>query len=205
MSAAPPACGRLLVASMMAGLLGACGHVPASSGRATIASAADADAGVAVDAFYRARLQAHAAGHAEGLPDSAQLGRQAPLLTEALLQRLQRARVRQAIWIAIHDAAGTAPLSEGDLFSSARTGEVLLGFVVADTVAVGVDVRQTTVDLQAHTPQAGAPTIGARHWRDQAVLRREQGRWKLDDIVFAAAPSRGSSRRLSEMLDEAFE
>lgn len=117
-------------------------------------------------AFYRQR----AAEAFYGLPDPAQLAKLSPHLSSGLASALARARDEQ---LRCRDAFPNdiPPWSQGDLFTSHFEGHTRL------------DVREVTpsnFDLLFEY-RAGTARFD---WRDRALMRRERGRWVIDDLWY---------------------
>ena len=169
--------------------------------RAHAAVAADervpAQAIEAASAFYRLHLRAYADGSSAGLPQGARLAAYEPLLTRALRARLQKALRLQDRFIAEHPG-DKPPLIEDDVFSSAFQDENLVGFApgAAEALAGG----RARIDIVLTVVAAPDP---ARQRHDRALMRREDGAWKLDDIEFDPTGA-GGNARLSLVLEEAF-
>lgn len=194
---------RLVVAGLGIALLAtaACGHAaapePARAQAAVAAARVPAAAIEAASAFYRLHLRAYADGSSAGLPQGPRLAACAPLLTRALRARLRKALDQQNRFIAEHPG-DKPPLIEDDVFSSAFQDERIVGFAPGDAEALAggrarIDIALTVV----------AEPDPARQRRDRALMRREDGVWKLDDIEFDPAGA-GGNARLSLVLEEAF-
>ncbi|WP_223620290.1 YbjP/YqhG family protein [Lysobacter sp. ESA13C] len=174
---------------------------------ATADDTARSDAAAA--AFYRAHLRGYGedgapamSGFASGLPRGARLAAYRPLLTRALWQRLERAQRAQTAFIAAHPDL-KPPLIEGDVFSSAAQDEMILSFALGRRTAISVDAERVQILLTgSDLPEGQGP---GRQWRDDALMRREDGVWKLDDIEFDTADGSTPRTRLSKILDEALQ
>ncbi|MGO1002269.1 hypothetical protein [Lysobacter sp. CA196] len=186
---------------------------------ATTAAPAEADdtvrgdAAAAAAAFYRAHLHRYGDedapttyGFASGLPRGARLAAYRPLLTRALWQRLeraQRAQRAQTAFIAKYQGDMKPPLIEGDVFSSAAQDEMILSFALGRRSAMGADAERVQVVLTgSDLPEGQGP---GRQWRDEALMRREDGMWKLDDIEFDNDGGSTPRERLSHLLEKALE
>lgn len=175
--------------------------VPAASSSPQDGERAQADAAAAAAAFYAAHLRAYADGSVSGLPQGERMASYRPLLTRALLQRLERAQRLQTAFIAAHPDE-KPPLIEGDAFSSAYQDEWIGAYAPGASSATGADSARVTIALTgAYPPGVDGP---ARRWTDAALMRREDGTWKLDDIEFDVEGSALPHERLSRVLDEAF-
>ncbi|SDW33536.1 hypothetical protein [Lysobacter enzymogenes] len=195
---------RLAVVGLAMALLAtvACVHTAAPEpARAHAAVAADARVPVeaieAVSAFYRLHMRAYADGSAAGLPQGPRLAACEPLLTRALRARLQKALRLQDRFIAEHPG-DKPPLIEDDVFSSAFQDENLVGFAPGAAEALAGD--RARIDIALTVVAEPDP---ARQRHDRALMRREDGAWKLDDIEFDTAGA-GGNARLSLVLEEAF-
>ena len=197
-------CRRFAMAGLGIALLAtaACVHTAAPEpARAHVAVAADArvpaEAIEAASAFYRLHLRAYADGSSAGLPQGPRLAACEPLLTRALRARLQKALRLQDRFIAEHPG-DKPPLIEDDVFSSAFQDENLVGFAPGAAEALAGD--RVRIDIASTVVAAPDP---ARQRHDRALMRREDGAWKLDDIEFDPTGA-GGNARLSLVLDEAF-
>jgi hypothetical protein len=188
---------------------------PAATGATAESTAAGdsvrGDAAAVAAAFYDAHLRRYGdesnaparSGVASGLPRGARLAAYRPLLSHALRQRLERAQLAQTAFIAKHGSEMKPPLIEGDVFSSAAQDEMILSFALGRRSAIGADTERVQIVLTgSYLPEGQGP---GRQWRDDALMRREGGLWKLDDIEFDG--DRGSTPRvrLSHLLEEALE
>lgn len=174
---------------------------PASVPAPAAADAADArvpaEAIEAASAFYRLHVRAYADGSAAGLPQGERLAACGPLVTRALRERLREALRLQDRFIAEHPG-DKPPLIEDDVFSSSFQDENLLGF--APGRATMLADGSARIDIVLTVAAAPDPP---RQRRDYALMRREDGAWKLDDIEFDRSGA-GGNARLSLVLDEAF-
>jgi len=174
---------------------------PAPASAQSGASAADArvpaQAIEAASAFYRVHVRAYADGSSAGLPQGARLAACEPLATRALRERLRRALRLQERFIAEHPG-DKPPLIEDDVFSSAFQDENLLGFAPGRATMLADGVARIEIVLTV----AAAPDP-PRQRRDYALMRREDGAWKLDDIEYDRSGA-GGNARLSLVLEEAF-
>ncbi len=153
------------------------------------ASVAYADAASAAAAFYRL----HVNEGVGGVPTGAALLRYRPLLTQRLLQALEAAgRAHDAAVAA--DPGSKPPFADGDVFSSLFEGPD--GFDLGQALALGEDAARIVVRLR-HGEGADAA-----HWKDVAVMRREDGGWKLDDIEFGGRWDFAQGGTLLEHLRE---
>lgn len=171
--------------------------VPAQTAADAAEARVPAEAIAAVSAFYRLHVRAYADGSAAGLPQGARLAACEPLVTRALRERLRVALRLQDRFIAEHPG-DKPPLIEDDVFSSSFQDENLLGF--APGRATMLADGSARIDIALTVAAAPDPP---RQRRDHALMRREDGAWKLDDIEFDRSGA-GGNARLSLVLDEAF-
>lgn len=178
----------LALSLIAAGLLTACGSKPAAEVAAAPTAAPIAALPAAAPEQVVADLYAAlAAARPSGAPTDAQRLILAPLLSAELTGLLQRADAARA---AARAAAPTEkpPFTDGDLFSSLFEGPTAFAVGKAVSAAAAPGGRlgdlQVPVDLR-HTidPAAGGgePAI----WTDTVLLREENGRFVVADIVFS--------------------
>ena len=185
----------LIAGLSLATVLNACapGPTSAQNEHATAPTATqtsdDIDARGVVEQFYTMHLRERTGG----APEAARMAHYRPFLSRRLFGQLeQAARIRDQA-IADHPDE-KPPFVDGDLFSSLFEG--------ATSFEIGVPVSQK--DGREHVPvnfsysEAGTP---AERWTDTAVLVREDGAWKLDDVEYGGAWDFASKGRLSRMLE----
>lgn len=129
------------------------------------------DAAQAARDLY-ARIMADAAS---GLPSSESMLTLAPLMSASMRAAIEKARVRQQAFIAAHPDE-KPDFIEGSLFTSLFEGPSALESATA--VANG---DSAVVEVGFVHAQAGAETF---RWKDQTLLRCEEGRWRLDDVRY---------------------
>lgn len=165
-----------------------------------VSGAADAPAGgprTAADRFYSAYLRHREHG---GLPSGTLLERLTPLLSGRLRGQLVAARAYQADWIARHPdetspdggppVVDKPPLVDGDLFSSLFEGP--------ESYRIGRAVR----DGEGWRVQVRFRYEGSR-WEDAVAVRKEGGRFVVDDVVYGGAGDFNPPGRLSKALADA--
>ena len=146
---------------------------------------ADAPEAVACG-FYAAVVEAHPVG----LPSSEEMTTLAPYLSTSLRSAIEEARAYQAAYATAHPDE-KPPFADGSLFTSLFEGADRFELVRVDEGPgrdTGVVVRLGYQD--------------AAPWEDTVVLRREEGRLVVADVVFGGAGAFNPPGRLSEMLRE---
>jgi hypothetical protein len=131
----------------------------------------NSDAAQAARDFY-AKVLADAPS---GLPSSASMLKLAPLMSASMRAAVEKARIRQQASIAAHPDE-KPDFIEGSLFTSLFEGPTALESATA--VANG---DSAVVEVGFVYAQAGAETL---RWKDQALLRCEEQRWRLDDVRY---------------------
>jgi hypothetical protein len=129
----------------------------------------DSPVGV-VARFY----ELHAAHVGAGAPDAGRLATYAPLLTRGLVAALERAGAERDRAMAA-EPGEKPPFVEGELFGSLFEGYTR---VQPLTVATEGDHARVPVCL------AYADASGRTEWTDTVVLLREDGAWRIDDVVY---------------------
>ena len=129
------------------------------------------DAAQAARDLY-ARIMADAAS---GLPSSESMLTLAPLMSASMRAAIEKARVRQQAFIAAHPDE-KPDFIEGSLFTSLFEGPSAL-----ESAAAVANDDSAVVEVGFVHAQAGAETF---RWKDQALLRCEEGRWRLDDVRY---------------------
>lgn len=152
------------------------------------ASCKDGDAALAARDFY-ARIMADAAS---GLPSKESMSKLAPLMTASMRAAIEKARVRQQAFIAAHPDQ-KPDFIEGSLFTSLFEGPNALESATA--VASG---DSAVVEVGFVHAQAGAEAV---RWKDQALLRCEEGRWRLDDVRYGGDWDFASKGQLKQALE----
>lgn len=155
-----------------------------------VSGAADAPAGgprTAVDRFYGVYLR-HRGG--ASVPTGDLLERLTPLLSERLRAQLVAAHAYREGWIARHASDEKPPLTDGDLFSSLFEGpkSYRVGRASRDGDGWRVQVRFRYEDSR---------------WEDAVIVRKEDGRFVIDDVVYGGAGEFNPAGRLSETLASA--
>jgi|GEM_PF-23289 len=186
---------RLVLAALILPVLAACGRSPAPAPADASATPPAAPAAVPADAAAllaaapeRVVADLYAALSAQrpsGAPTDAQRAVLAPLLSAELIGLLQRADAARS---AARAAAPPEkpPFTDGDLFSSLFEGPT--GFAVG-APASGADVpggRLGDVRVPVTLTHGADAAAGgkATTWTDTVLLREENGRFVVADIVF---------------------
>lgn len=146
------------------------------------------DAAQAARDFY-ARIMAEASS---GLPSSESMVKLAPLMTSSMRAAVEKARVRQQAFIAAHPDE-KPEFIEGSLFTSLFEGPSALES--ASAVANG---DSAVVEVGFVHSETGSETF---RWKDQALLRCEQGRWRLDDVRYGGDWDFASKGQLKQALE----
>lgn len=109
-----------------------------------------------------------------GVPDAAQMEAYKPLLTRPLIAALERARAeRDAAMASTPDEK--PPFVEGALFAS-----LFEGYTSVQPVTLATEGWESRVKVCFAYAQGGART----EWTDTVVLRKEDGVWRIDDVVY---------------------
>lgn len=148
----------------------------------------DGDAAQAARAFY-AKVMADGI---RGLPSKENMNALAPLMTASMRAAVEKARVRQQAFIAAHPDE-KPDFIEGSLFTSLFEGPTAL----ESASAVAKD-NGAVVEVGFAYAQAGAETF---RWKDQALLRCEEGRWRLDDVRYGGDWDFASKGQLRQALE----
>ena len=143
-------------------------------------SCKNSDAAQAARDFY-ARIMTDAAS---GLPSKESMGALAPLMTASMRAAIEKARVRQQAFITAHPDE-KPDFIEGSLFTSLFEGPTALE-------------SATAVEVGFVHAQAGSETF---RWKDQALLRCEQERWRLDDVRYGGDWDFASKGQLKQALE----
>ena len=159
-----------------------------SAPQTTQAGCKDGDAAQAARDFY-ARIMADAV---RGLPSKENMSTLAPLMTASMRAAVEKARVRQQAFMAAHPDE-KPDFIEGSLFTSLFEGPT----AVESASAVAND-NGAVVEVGFVYAQAGAETF---RWKDQALLRCEQGRWRLDDVRYGGDWDFASKGQLKQALE----
>jgi hypothetical protein len=144
----------------------------------------DTPAGV-VHGFY-----ALDAVHAGGAMDAAALAGAAPMLTRELAAALERARAERDRSLAEHPG-DKPPFVEGALFSS-----LFEGYTSALPLTVATEGDHARVPVCF----AFADDSGRTEWTDTVVLRKEDGAWRIDDVVYGGQWDFANTGTLREAL-----
>lgn len=134
----------------------------------------DSDPVEKAEDFYQKIISARV----RGLPSPEAMSDFAPLLSQAMQQAIEQARTRQQARIAAHPDE-KPEFIEGDLFTSLFEGPTGVESArvkkAGDLVAVEVSFVHGTRDNQPS------------RWKDVALLRCEQGDWRVDDVHFGGS------------------
>jgi hypothetical protein len=148
----------------------------------------DSPVGV-VARFY----ELHSAHVGAGAPDAGRLATYAPLLTRDLVAALTRAGAERDRAMAA-EPGEKPPFVEGELFGSLFEGYTR---VQPLTVATEGDHARVPVCL------AYADASGRTEWTDTVVLRKEDGAWRIDDVVYGGQWDFANSGTLRDALPKA--
>lgn len=148
----------------------------------------DGDAAQAARDFY-ARIMADAAS---GLPSKQSMTKLAPLMTASMRAAIEKARVRQQAFIVAHPDE-KPDFIEGSLFTSLFEGPSAL----ESASAVAKD-GSAVVEVGFVHAESGAEAF---RWKDQALLRCEEGRWRLDDVRYGGDWDFASKGQLKQALE----
>jgi len=160
----------------------------ASTSKAVEAGCKNSDAARAARDFY-ALIAADAAS---GLPSSASMLKLAPLMSASMRAAVEKARIRQRSSIAAHPDE-KPDFIEGSLFTSLFESPSALESATA--VANG---DSAVVEVGFLYAQAGAETL---RWKDQALLRCEERRWRLDDVRYGGEWDFAPKGQLKQALE----
>lgn len=155
-------------------LLAACGGCASASRPASV-----------VDGFYSTYLPVRAGG----LPSGDELRRLQPFLSQRLYGLITAALDEQKDWIEKNPPDEKPPFVDGDYFSSLFEGPSSFQIVRTEEVPEGWHVH---VRFRYDT---------APEWEDVIIVKREGGRYVIDDILFSGAGSFNPPGRLSERLE----
>jgi hypothetical protein len=148
----------------------------------------DSPVGV-VARFY----ELHAAHVGAGAPDADRLATYAPMLTRDLVAALERAGAERERAMAANPGE-KPPFVEGELFGSLFEGYTL---VQPLTVATEGDRARVPVCL------AFTDASGRTEWTDTVVLRKEDGAWRIDDVVYGGQWDFANTGTLRDALPKA--
>lgn len=129
-----------------------------------------------------------------GLPDARQLARLSGLLSARLAALIEAARAQQARFQREHPGE-KPPFIEGDLFSSLFEGPT--GFEVGAVERSGDRARASMNFSHVDTPSPGQTF----RWRDDVLLVREQGQWRVDDVEYRGDWPFAARGRLTRQLE----
>lgn len=187
----------LITGLSLAALLNACspsstpaqGAAQSTPEPAASQASADIDARGVLEQFYAMHLRERTGG----VPEETKMASYRPFLSKRLMGQLEQAAHERDQAITDHPDE-KPPFVDGDLFSSLFEG--------ATSFEVGVPVAQKDgrerVPVNFSHSEAGTPT---ERWTDVAVLVREDGGWKLDDLEYGGDWDFASKGRLSNTLD----
>jgi hypothetical protein len=148
----------------------------------------NSDAAEAARGFY-AKVLADAPS---GLPSSASMLKLAPLMSASMGAAVEKARIRQQAFVAAHPDE-KPDFIEGSLFTSLFEGPTALE---SATAVAGGD--SAVVEVGFVYAQAGAETL---RWKDQALLRCEEQRWRLDDVRYGGEWDFAPKGQLKQALE----
>jgi hypothetical protein len=148
----------------------------------------DTPAGVA-QAFY----DLHAAHAGGGVPDADEMAKAAPMLTHELVAALDRARAERDRALKEHPVE-KPPFVEGALFSS-----LFEGYTHARPLTVATEGDHARVPVCF----AFADASGRTEWTDTIVLRKQDGTWRIDDVVYGGQWDFANTGTLREALPKA--
>lgn len=151
-------------------------------------SCKDSDPAQAARDFY-ARIMADAAS---GLPSTGSMPKLAPLMTSSMRAAVEKARVGQQAFIAAHPDE-KPPFIEGSLFTSLFEGPSAL-----ESATAARNGDSAVVEVEFVHAEAGADAV---RWKDQALLRCEEGRWRLDDVRYGGDWDFASKGQLKQALE----
>ena len=137
-----------------------------------------------VDAFYSAYLP----GRSGGLPSGDELRRLQPFLSQRLYGLIVAALEHQEDWVKRNPPDEKPPFVDGDYFSSLFEGPG--SFQVSRTEAVPDGWH-----VHVHFKYGSAPD-----WEDVIVVKQENGRYVIDDVLFSGAGEFNPPGRLSDRL-----
>ena len=147
----------------------------------------DTPAGV-VQAFYELPV-----AHVGGAPQADQLATAAPMLTHELAAALERARAERDRALKEHPGE-KPPFVEGALFSS-----LFEGYTHARSLTVATEGDQARVPVCF----AFADASGRTEWTDTVVLRKQDGTWRIDDVVYGGQWDFANTGTLRDALPKA--
>ena len=136
-----------------------------------------------VSDFY----EAYVALHPPGLPDGAALERLRPFLSEQLQQLIAAALQQRDAFEKAHPDE-KPPFVDGDQFSSLFEGPK--SFAIARTDALSDDTWSVHVQF----------TNDEAHWEDVVVVKKERGRYVIDDVLYSGIGEFNPPGKLSERL-----
>ena len=160
----------------------------ASAPQAASTACTEGDAAQAARDVYTLLL----ANAPSGLPSAQSMTRLEPLLTASLRGAVEKARVRQRAFIAAHPDE-KPDFIEGSLFTSLFEGPSALESATATATGDGA-----VVEVGFVRAESGAQAF---RWKDQALLRCEQGRWRLDDVRYGGDWDFASKGQLKQALE----
>jgi len=137
-----------------------------------------------VDAFYSAHLP-HRTG---GLPSGDELRRLQPFLSQRLHGLITAALAYQEDWVKRNPPDEKPPFVDGDYFSSVFEGPG--SFKVSRVVK-----EQDGWHVHVRFKYEPAPD-----WEDVVVVKQENGRYVIDDVLFSGVGEFNPPGRLSERL-----
>lgn len=157
-----------------------------------VAAAVPADPAATAEAVADAFYRAHAEFGGPGLPEGETLRHYRPLLSKRLLGLIAEAtRYRNAVAAAHPD--DKPPYGDGDLFTSLFEGPT--GYRLGKRALLAPDRESIEVELSYSEPRT--PDT---YWTDRALMLREDGQWKLDDIEYGGQWDFATRGRLSDAL-----
>jgi hypothetical protein len=162
--------------------------VPQAIAQKAVASCKTGDAAQAARDVYALLL----ADAPSGLPSGQSMARLGPLLTASLRDAVEKARVRQRAFIAAHPDE-KPDFIEGSLFTSLFEGPDALESATATASA-----DSAVVEVGFVRAESGVQVF---RWKDQALLRCEQGRWRLDNVRYGGDWDFASKGQLKQALE----
>lgn len=155
----------------------------------TVLAAAPApDPESTVKAFYSYRIKSALTG----APDAKQLGVLRQWLTPRLCAQLEKAGKERDAFVKKHGNSEKPPWCEGDLFSSTFEGPT--SFEIAGGAGDG---KNSLVQVVFSFSQPGQKTF---RWSDRIRLKRINGKWLIDDVVYDLPLEFGNSKTLHSNL-----
>lgn len=137
-----------------------------------LASAADASAGHAANAFYSWVIK-HGRS---GLPSNAALKAGEPFISDELVHLLRNAKIVERRCVATTPPDMKPPIFEGSLFVDNYEGTTRIISIDWQETGAGILVSSR---LEYKDPRWNVDAVS---WPDQLILVREKGKWVVGDI-----------------------